>query len=538
MRLIRESEYLTLAPLTLLVGANSSGKSTFLRALPLLRQSVETSTNSPILWFGQFVDFGSLHDCRSRSSSDQTVSFGFAFSFDNPQNISFLGTPRFQSAVGAFGECKVQITLREAEGSRRTYLEAVTVTLGPNTASLRASASGELLQFSVNGQDIPPQEYALTPTAGLIPSLTLKQSDDPPATSFAPWHIRPMRDALFDRSRAGRRLLTSTHAHVYTWYHQRSDASKALYLLGNLAPGTPGQVRTQLESVRSLFHHENRFNQTIQNSARMAEISNRIFASRLPNILMYADTEISRLIQGISYIGPARAKGERYHRVQELSVEEVDSAGGNLPMFLQSLSKGEIASLNDFAAQFVGFSTTSDYSAEHLAVKVLELWPGSDGQNTNIIDAGFGYSQVLPLAVQLWARCIRPAGPSGTKTILNPILAIEQPELHLHPRLQASVADMLAHAILLARTGNPRRTPSLVVETHSEVLINRVGRLIRAKKLRPEDVAVYVFERAEDNSCRIIKARYNEQGGLLDWPIGFFSAEDLPDLTSEHPDGQ
>lgn len=510
-----------------------------MRALPLLRQSVESSTNSPILWFGQSVDFGSLHDCCSRSSSDQAVSFGFAFGFDDPKNTPFLGTPRFQSVVGDFGECKVQITLRETKEARRTYLEVIKITLGSNTASLRASAAGELLQFSVNGQDIPPQEYALAPFAGLIPSLTIKQTDDPPATLFAPWHIRPIRDALFERSRVSRKLLTSTQAHVYTWYHQRSDISKALALLGNMAPGTPEQIRAQFESVRNLFHHGDRFNQTIQNGARMAEISNRIFASRLPNILMYADTVVSRLFQGISYVGPARAKGERYHRIQEFSVEEVDSVGGNLPMFLRSLSQAEIASLNDFAARFVGFSTTSDYSTEHLAVKIQELWPGGDGKNTNIIDAGFGYSQVLPLAVQLWARCIRsPAGPSEARDVINPILAIEQPELHLHPRLQAKVADMLAHAISSAREEGPNRVPSLVVETHSEVLVNRIGRLIRAQKIRSEDVAVYVFERVEDNSCRIVEARYNEHGGLLDWPIGFFAAEELPDLTSGASDEQ
>src|ERR1700682_5719018 len=47
-------------PITLLVGRNSSGKSSFLRAFPLVRQSLMTKTSSPILWFGDFVDLGSF----------------------------------------------------------------------------------------------------------------------------------------------------------------------------------------------------------------------------------------------------------------------------------------------------------------------------------------------------------------------------------------------------------------------------------------------------------------------------------------------
>ncbi|MGP6295928.1 AAA family ATPase, partial [Pseudomonas aeruginosa] len=45
-------------PINILVGKNSCGKSTFLRTFPLLRQSVQANTKSPILWFGDLVDFG------------------------------------------------------------------------------------------------------------------------------------------------------------------------------------------------------------------------------------------------------------------------------------------------------------------------------------------------------------------------------------------------------------------------------------------------------------------------------------------------
>jgi len=62
LRSIEDSGYIENKPLTILVGRNSCGKSTFARAFPLLRQSVEEKTRSAILWFGRYVDFGNFGD--------------------------------------------------------------------------------------------------------------------------------------------------------------------------------------------------------------------------------------------------------------------------------------------------------------------------------------------------------------------------------------------------------------------------------------------------------------------------------------------
>lgn len=58
------SPYIDLKPITVLIGKNSSGKSTFLRSLPLLRQSVEAHTTGPILWYSSYVDFGAFSEAK------------------------------------------------------------------------------------------------------------------------------------------------------------------------------------------------------------------------------------------------------------------------------------------------------------------------------------------------------------------------------------------------------------------------------------------------------------------------------------------
>ena len=121
-------------------------------------------------------------------------------------------------------------------------------------------------------------------------------------------------------------------------------------------------------------------------------------------------------------------------------------------------------------------------------------------------NTGVGISQLIPIIV---------AAVSGTKETL----LIEQPELHLHPRLQAHLGDLLIEAAI-AETG-PKNC--LIIETHSEHLILRILRRIRETnmhgdkqeiRLRPDDVSiVHVGRSAIDIAARdIIIERRRSQG--------------------------
>ena len=105
------------------------------------------------------------------------------------------------------------------------------------------------------------------------------------------------------------------------------------------------------------------------------------------------------------------------------------------------------------------------------------------------------------------------------------ILLMEQPELHLHPAMQAKVADTLITTV--DRTREANECVTLIVETHSQAIINRIGRRIREGKIQPEDVNVILFSKDNDLKNSIIKQiSYTEQGQLKDWPYGFFDPQD------------
>ncbi len=133
-------------------------------------------------------------------------------------------------------------------------------------------------------------------------------------------------------------------------------------------------------------------------------------------------------------------------------------------------------------------------------------------------DVGTGVAQVMPVIV--------------TAILNNSCLAIEQPELHLHPRLQAELGDLFAESATL-------NDNTLLLETHSEHLILRILRRIREKndgelpehlpEFGPDDLSVYYIEQSETGT-KATRLRVDETGEFIDeWPNGFFEerAEEL-----------
>jgi predicted ATPase len=125
--------------------------------------------------------------------------------------------------------------------------------------------------------------------------------------------------------------------------------------------------------------------------------------------------------------------------------------------------------------------------------------------DATINDVGFGVSQVLPLIVE------------GFYSGFQSTLLIEQPEIHLHPKVQSDMADLFIEFIKDGR--------KLIVETHSEHLISRLARRIaEGDGFRKEDLAIYYFTTGE-NGTVVDQIRVNDLGQFENWPQGFFEED-------------
>lgn len=122
-----------------------------------------------------------------------------------------------------------------------------------------------------------------------------------------------------------------------------------------------------------------------------------------------------------------------------------------------------------------------------------------------LTDVGFGVSQILPvLALCYYA-------PEGSTLIL------EQPEIHLHPSVQAGLADVFIDAI-------KTRKIQIVVESHSEHLLRRLQLGIAKEKIKEDETALY-FVSAQEERSLVERLDLDLFGNITNWPENFFGDE-------------
>jgi predicted ATPase len=122
-----------------------------------------------------------------------------------------------------------------------------------------------------------------------------------------------------------------------------------------------------------------------------------------------------------------------------------------------------------------------------------------------ITDVGFGVSQLLPVLVLCYYA------PEHSTIIL------EQPEIHLHPSVQAGLADVFIDVV-------NERNVQIILESHSEHLLRRLQRRIAEEQISADDTALY-FCRIDDGLSKIEKLNVDLFGSITNWPQGFFGDE-------------
>jgi predicted ATPase len=125
----------------------------------------------------------------------------------------------------------------------------------------------------------------------------------------------------------------------------------------------------------------------------------------------------------------------------------------------------------------------------------------------NIMDVGFGVSQVLPVLV------LAHFAPPGS------LLILEQPEIHLHPQVQTELADLFLEAAL-------KRNVQFFIESHSEYLLMRLQRRLAERRgefsqLSEKDVKLYFCKREAEASV-LEPLEVDEFGRIKNWPQDFF----------------
>ena len=205
--------------------------------------------------------------------------------------------------------------------------------------------------------------------------------------------------------------------------------------------------------------------------------------------------------------------------------DRLDTGYALRAQFLVTIERSRLNKLVELAQQPELFDLARTNGIDELAAGTpqqdLQLVTAKTGLPVRPSDVGTGVSQVLPVVV----AALDPNRPGVT--------AIEQPDLHLHPRVQVELGDLFAQGI--------GQGGFFLIETHSEHLLLRIMKRMRqtndgtlpkgAPAVRPQDVAVFFVEIDPGGEETLIREMpLNERGELVKaWPGGFFE-EDLREI--------
>ena len=223
-----------------------------------------------------------------------------------------------------------------------------------------------------------------------------------------------------------------------------------------------------------------------------------------------------RINQGVKFYDYANAGYQGEYVAQLISDTnsnykfEIDENRRNLKSKSPRIEQQVNAWLNELMP---GVSISAKYDADtHSAqIKIDNIY--TRGDSTIATNIGFGISYVLPIIV------------TGLIAKENSFMIVENPEAHLHPSAQSKIGQFLA---MVAKSG-----VNVIVETHSDHVINGIQIAVAKKEISPELVTINFFSQEEDSSQPSIESiSITEKGELSKWPKGFFdqSQRDFAEL--------
>ncbi len=240
-------------------------------------------------------------------------------------------------------------------------------------------------------------------------------------------------------------------------------------------------------------------------------------------------SEFKKLFSHVYYLGPTRVHPQRLYHWEGTDPNSVGQSGEDMIASLLNARvdqrttpyKGKDVPIEERISWWLrkmdlgyAFSIKRSRAGTDRDYDVL-IQKGPDSTKVTLADMGYGLSQFLPVLVHCYYA------PEGSTLIL------EQPGIHLHPKAQADLADLLIEIIT-------ERNLQVLIESHSEHLLTRLQLGIAEQKIAFDQTALYFCE--NDNGVSTIKSLdVDELGNIKNWPKKFFGnvRGDLVKMTRE-----
>ncbi|AKF25470.1 hypothetical protein YH65_08850 [Sulfurovum lithotrophicum] len=459
---------LRIKPITIFCGTNSCGKSTLLQSILSIKQTIESQANNQaFLSNGKYVHLGSFENLVYEKKKDNIVKFKFIYNLDTFHNLNL------QTVSGIPFRYLIKEIVENTKDE--VLFEKTKIIISLSFKSIASKKNKVIRPIRVLNYSI----HFETPlkTAGLFNESNILRQ-----------HI------TFRWIKGNRYSITwkNISAHFSKDTQTISGNTKANCAFNNLIPKIQLTSTTDSNNISNLHFFFYRYKELLQ-----------------------------ALFTTYSYIGPLREEASRRY-VYEDEVTEIGLKGENSAYLYITEYENQIKN------HYFYNNDQSDFEKKDLTVgKAVDEWLnimgiegfGSDVKDEmihlnlnankfdetkiNIADVGFGISQIFPIVLE------------GLRMSKQQTLLLEQPEIHLHPKLQMQMADYFISLALSQK--------NVIVETHSEHIINRlVRRIVEDENNRIQDFIAIYFLQPGENGAKIQEIDIDPIQGVVNWPKDFF----------------
>ena len=599
---ILDAGELKLAPVTVLAGRNSSGKSSLIQSILMIAQTLSSRVlDRPLLSHGSFAHLGTFGDILNKYSGRSSLIIEFQLEADKKEvvlnvnrNRPLVGSPAVVRLGTNIQSVKVisEFIGEKSNGTSSSAIEASKVNVEKVCMEVISSSyefyhdEGSLsgrespLEFKFNIKrmtdreledflsNVAPEFLRLVPYSSEETNyLGIFQCEDQGATSNVPdpslvafSHFLPSRlTTKFKVEERRRRQLGIQVAHF-------------LGIPAESLPIVPSSINPMVSvsddlrrEIREICRNENiseefsgksllalvswfkvlkigrgrkknvlgkKFQNAIVNDFLKKDLKNEIRGSKgsealetmidnvyIENIEKAVEQIEKFFTTKIRYLGPLRADPEILQGFPSSNeVDDVGSKGQYAATVYDANQKAKIRWYDPISQKIEQseLKTALDTWARYLDVahQIQTEMAGQSGVSWQIVHrdghqplplsaVGVGISQILPILVM------------GLLAPSNTLLLVEQPELHLHPSVQARLGDFFL--------GLAKCNKQCLIETHSENLVNQLRyHIVQAGGQDKSDCLIYFVDQDELGAAKFEPVEISAQGNILNWPEGFF----------------
>lgn len=472
-----QSKEVEIKPITVFVGKNSCGKSSLLRFPVVLAQTFREDALTPLLLFGNLIDYGNYDDVAYRHG---TKPIGFRMTF-GPELARLIR--RYHRRYAYNMDIKESFLIKNVE---------IEIDIDKPEKKLQVRE----IELYIEGKKLCTVNREKNGYAFTVHQIFSQET----------WENSETKITAVDMDFY--KCIPLVHEEKLL---ERYLEEKGIY------NENAESISEQKSFIFDMYEYIERMTRKeAQQDAKNFFRTVSIIASYFRGIREHLRNEAER----VAYIGPFRENPKRTYRDSESNFNDVGVNGENTSMILRQAAQGDrklLENVSEWLQKSMGYSL----DITDVGSSLYSLVVCGNKETDNIMDVGYGISQVLPIVTQLYNKNAYSKNLSRVNASERKTLILEQPEIHLHPAAQAQLADLFVDCISEKRGVADR----ILIETHSEHLIRKLQVLVADPDVRisADQVAIYYVDKDEKGDSYVEKMELGENGQFeKTWPAGFF----------------